>query len=111
MPSIQFKLVEDGVLVRDLKMIENCINRYKRPKNGPATISIEEFHMLCKANSAVPSDPDEGYVLAHKTNNPFDFDSASVRAVITSPKMLSVLGRVKHLCVDTTYKLNWSKRF
>lgn len=106
--QIQYRLIDDGLFVPNLTSIQNCVSRFKKAKFGSASISIGEFDDWCQKFSAVPSDENEAYVVAHEVENAFDYDTASVRAVIATKKMLKVMESVEHLHVDSTYKTNWS---
>lgn len=103
--AIWKKLIQKKIELKNKTQLDNYISRYRQRKYGSPVISVGDFLRWCKSNSSVPDDPNAPFVLSHYTNE--ESDKYTIRALITTKNMLSLVPRTNRLHADGTYKLNW----
>ncbi|XP_031346018.1 uncharacterized protein LOC116172859 [Photinus pyralis] len=75
---------------------------------GASTISAGELSNWCSANSNVPSNEDQPYVLDFKIDvDDADFLKQDLKIVLSTKRLLKLLGEVDKVQADATYKLVW----
>ncbi|XP_031334611.1 uncharacterized protein LOC116164553 [Photinus pyralis] len=75
---------------------------------GASTISAGELSNWCSANSNVPTNEDQPYVLDFKIDvDDADFLKQDLKIVLSTKRLLKLLGEVDKVQADATYKLVW----
>lgn len=68
-------------------------------------IKLGDLAEWCERNKELPNDINQAFVIDYEVSS-IDED-LSFRFTITTPFLLKILSKLKTICIDATYKLNY----
>lgn len=93
-----------GEEIPNKQQIYYLVRKHKNDK-APPIVSIGELFEWCQANSVVPEDEDEAFVVDYDMSD--EEESMYFRFVVSTKRLLSHCQNLQNICADATYKLVW----
>lgn len=92
--------------IRNVKQISNFLNYNKIIKYEQDKVSLGELIEWLAANSEVPADEDEPYIVQY-SHSDYDSPEYYFRFISSTRRLLKLASKAKRIHVDSTYKLVW----
>lgn len=102
--QIQAKLNAAKIPLPSRNQLNNFLAHLRNKHFGPTKISLSELEIFCVQHSAIPTDPDEPYVVDYFIDY---HDEGNFRCFIATQNLLKNAVNREVISADSTYKMVW----